>query len=123
MFSMYLISGVIGVMLFFSVAVAPAIFKVLPAEWAGIYVRQFFPKYYLVLGIVCVEAGIFAPMYQQKIISFVSAALFAISLWVLTPAINKAKDENKTQRFNWLHGASVVINLVILGLLFLCFWL
>lgn len=123
MFSMYLISGVIGVMLFFSVAVAPAIFKVLPAEWAGIYVRQFFPKYYLVLGIVCVEAGIFAPTYQLKIISFVSASLFAISLWVLTPAINKAKDENKTQRFNWLHGASVVINLVILGLLFLCFWL
>lgn len=123
MFSMYLISGVIGVMLFFSFAVATAIFKVLPAEWAGIYVRQFFPKYYLVLGIVCVEAGIFAPTYQLKIISFVSAALFAISLWVLTPAINKAKDENKTQRFNWLHGASVVINLVILGLLFLCFWL
>ena len=123
MFSMYLISGVIGVMLFFSVAVAPAIFKVLPAEWAGIYVRQFFPKYYLVLGIVCVEAGIFAPTTQLKIICYISAALFAISLWVLTPAINKAKDENKTQRFNWLHGASVVINLVILGLLFLCFWL
>lgn len=123
MFSMYLISGVIGVMLFFSVAVAPAIFKVLPAEWAGIYVRHFFPKYYLLLGIVCVESGIFAPTDQLKIISFVSAALFAISLWVLTPAINKAKDENKTQRFNWLHSASVVINLVILGLLFLSFWL
>ena len=50
MSSMYAIAGVVGVMLFFSVAVAPTIFKVLPQEWAGIYVRQFFPKYYLVLG-------------------------------------------------------------------------
>ena len=50
MSSMYAIAGVAGVMLFFSVAVAHTIFNVLPQERAGIYVRQFFPKYYLVLG-------------------------------------------------------------------------
>ena len=58
MSSMYAIAGVVGVMLFFSVAVTPTIFKVSPQEWAGIYVRQFFPKYYLVLGLSCIIAGI-----------------------------------------------------------------
>ena len=42
---MYLVSGIVGVMIFFSVTVAPTIFKVLPQEWASAYVRQFFPKY------------------------------------------------------------------------------
>lgn len=96
MLSMYAIAGVDCVMLFFSVAVAPTIFKVLPQEWAGIYVRQFFPKYYLVLGLSCIIAGIFAKPLPIKIMAFTSAILFAISLWVLTPAVNNAKDANNT---------------------------
>lgn len=122
MVSMYLIAGIVGVMLFFSVAVAPTIFKVLPAEWAGIYVRQFFPKYYLVLGVASLLAGIVAPLLQLKIIAIGCAALFAVSLWVLTPAVNKAKDEHNTKQFNLYHGASVAVNLVILALLIYCFW-
>ena len=123
MLSMYVIAGVVGVMIFFSVAVAPTIFKVLPQEWAGVYVRQFFPKYYLVLGLSCVIAGIFAQPLAIKMITFVSAILFAISLWVLTPAVNNAKDVNNTKKFNVLHGLSVGVNLLILGLLGYCFWI
>lgn len=123
MLSMYLIAGIVGVMLFFSVAVAPTIFKVLPVEWAGIYVRKFFPKYYLVLGICCVLAGVFAPVLQLKIILLACAVLFAISLEVLMPAVNKAKDENNTKQFSLLHGMSIAVNLVILILLIYCFWI
>jgi hypothetical protein len=123
MLSLYIISGILGVMLFFTVAVAPTIFKVLPQEWAGIYVRQFFPKYYLVLGIFCLIAGILAELLLLKIIAFNCAALFAISLWLLTPAINKAKDLNNIKKFNLLHYVSVAINFIILILLFYCFWI
>ena len=48
-----IVAGVVGVMLFFTVAVAPGIFKVLPQQWASVYVRNFFPKYYAVLGAAC----------------------------------------------------------------------
>lgn len=123
MLSMYLIAGIVGVMIFFSVAVAPTIFKVLPQEWAGAYVRQFFPKYYFVLGFSCVIAGIFAQSLQLKVITFVCAMLFAISLWVLTPAVNKAKDENNIKKFNVLHVVSVAVNMIILLALIYCFWI
>ncbi|CAN4276547.1 Domain of unknown function DUF4149 [Methylophilaceae bacterium] len=123
MLSMYLVAGIVGVMLFFSVAVAPTIFKVLPQEWASAYVRQFFPKYYFVLGFSCIVSGIFAQSLQLKVITFICAVLFAISLWLLTPAVNKAKDENNLKKFNVLHGLSVTINMVILLALIYCFWI
>jgi hypothetical protein len=40
------ISANIGIMIFFTVIVAPTVFKVLPAQWSAKYVRAFFPKYY-----------------------------------------------------------------------------
>jgi hypothetical protein len=122
MLSLYLIAGIVGVMLFFSVAVAPTIFKVLPQDWAGVYVRSFFPKYYLVLGISSLLAGIFSHELTIKIITILSAVLFSISLWVLTPAVNAAKDVGNAKRFNMLHGLSVVVNMVILAMLSYCFW-
>ncbi len=123
MLSMYLVAGILGVMLFFSVCVAPTIFKVLPQERASAYVRNFFPKYYVVLGFFCVVAGVFAETVQLAVIAFVSAILFAISLWVLTPAINKASDGNNIKTFKVLHALSVMINMIILLGLGYCFFM
>ncbi len=122
MFSLFLIAGMVGIMLFFTVAVAPTIFKVLPQEWAGTYVRHFFPKYYLVLFLVCLIASLFANQLSIRLVALNCAGLFAISLWQLTPAINKAKDQNKIKIFNSLHRASVVINVLALLLLIGCFF-
>lgn len=122
MLSLYLIAGIVGVMLFFSVAIAPAIFKVLPQEWASVYVRSFFPKYYLVLGICSLLAGFFSHEIKIQIMALTSTVLFALSLWVITPKVNAAKDENDTKRFNILHGLSVAINMIILVILIYCFW-
>lgn len=119
---MYLLAGVIGVVLFFTVAVAPTIFKVLPQEWAGTYVRSFFPKYYAILGITCLLAAVLSQYIPIKITASNCSVLLAVSLWVLTPAINTAKDSNNTSRFNLLHGASVAINMIILAMLGYCFW-
>ena len=117
MISIYLIAGVVGVMLFFSVAVAPTIFKTLPQEWAGVYVRAFFPKYYAVLGVTCLVAALLTNLPAIKHSAFTCAALFAISLFVLTPKVNAAKDNNQTKRFNLLHGLSIGVNVVQLLLL------
>lgn len=117
MLSVYLIAGVVGVMFFFSVAVAPTIFKTLPQEWAGVYVRAFFPKYYAVLGITCLAAALLTNLPVIKHTAFTCAALFALSLFVLTPRVNAAKDNNQTKQFNLYHGLSVGVNLLQLALL------
>jgi len=117
MLSIYIIAGVVGVMIFFSVAVAPTIFKTLPAVWAGVYVRAFFPKYYAVLGIACLVAALLTTMPAIKHTGFTCAALFAVSLFVLTPRVNAAKDNNQTKKFNLLHGLSVGVNMLQLILL------
>ena len=122
MLSQFIIAGVVGVMLFFSVAVAPTIFKVLPQEWASAYVRQFFPKYYAVLGLSCLIAGVLAASMFAKVITLGCALLFAMSLFVLTPAVNKASDEKNRRLFGLLHGASVAVNLVQLVLLLITLW-
>lgn len=117
MLSIYLIAGVAGVMLFFSVAVAPTIFKTLPQEWARVYVRAFFPKYYAVLGTTCLVAALITNLPAIKHTGFTCAALFALSLLILAPRVNAAKDNNQTKQFNLMHGLSVAINLLQLILI------
>ena len=45
-----------------------------------------------------------------KSILFSVAILFAISLFLLMPMINNARDQKKESKFKYLHAASVIIN-------------
>jgi hypothetical protein len=110
-----IVAGMVGIMLFFSVVVAPTVFKVLPMEWSSKYVRNFFPKYYLSLGILSFIAAVLSPDSQNLIILLISAALFLFLLLYLTNQINLAKDGGHEKRFHLLHGLSVVINLAQIG--------
>ena len=122
MTSLLILAGVVGVMLFFSVAVAPTIFKVLPQEWASAYVRKFFPKYYAVLGAATALAAVLTPDSTQRSVAGVCAVLFAVSLFVLTPAVNRATDQGKKKLFGWLHGLSIVVNMGQLVALLVVLW-
>jgi hypothetical protein len=110
--SQYILSAVVGIMIFFTIAVAPTVFSVLPKEWSSAYVRKFFPKYYLILGLLCFIAALISTDQMLTFGAYVCSGLFAFSLWVLTPRINYAKDNNLKKRFGYLHGLSVVINLI-----------
>jgi hypothetical protein len=112
MITSYLISGMVGIMLFFSVVVAPSVFRVLPVEWSSKYVRNFFPKYYASLGFITAICVITAPELFSKVLLTFCLALFAFTLFYLTEKINSAKDSGHTKQFNLLHGASVGINLL-----------
>lgn len=122
MTSLLILAGVVGVMLFFSVAVAPTIFKVLPQEWASAYVRKFFPKYYAVLGACTLLAAVLATDTTVQWVAGVCALLFAVSLLVLTPAVNRATDQHKKRLFGWLHGLSIVVNMAQLIALLVVLW-
>ena len=111
MITNYLLSAMIGIMLFFTVVVAPTVFKVLPVEYSSKYVRNFFPKYYATLGLVTIVSAFTAPNGNSQLLLAICAALFAFTLFYLTGKINLAKDEGKSRQFHILHGLSVVINL------------
>ncbi len=111
MIANYLISGMVGIMLFFTVVVAPTVFKVLPVEWSSKYVRNFFPKYYTSLGIVTLVSIFIEQNSGSRLYLIACAILFAFTLFFLTGKINAAKDEGKTKKFHVLHGLSVVINI------------
>lgn len=111
MITNYLLSAMIGIMLFFTVVVAPTVFKVLPVEYSSKYVRNFFPKYYATLGLITIVSVFTAPDGNSQLLLAICAALFAFTLFYLTGKINLAKDEGKSRQFHILHGLSVVINL------------
>jgi hypothetical protein len=102
----------VGIMLFFSVAVAPTIFMVLPPEWSAAYVRKFFPKYFLFLGITSAIAAALHSLPLVQISLGLCAVVFFFSVFWLTPRINLARDSKQMKKFNLLHYTSVVLNLL-----------
>ena len=123
---MNLVSLVLGVMLFFSFVLAPMIFKVLPPDNAGIFVRAIFPYYYLVnLLILCIICSFYI-YYETFVLDFYlilfCTLLFFFNLIFLMPKINKYKDQRNEKGFKISHFISVIINfmqLIALGVVLL----
>ena len=118
---MNMVSLVLGIMLFFSFILAPMIFKVLPPDNAGVFIRAIFPYYYLVNLLILGLISGFYIFYQTFILDFylvfTSALLFFFNLVYLMPKINKLKDERNEKAFKISHFISVVINFVQLVML------
>ena len=124
---LWLLGGLLGGMLFFALAVAPTVFRALPAEHAGVFLRAMFPRYYfwgLVTAILATSLALFAQADGAVIAACtIVAVLFVYARQQLMPAINRARDarlggdENAAGRFRRLHGLSVLVNLAQLLLL------
>jgi hypothetical protein len=104
--------------------VAPLTFKVLAPDNAGVYIRAIFPYYYLVNLIICSIVSSFYIYTQTFTLDFylitAVALLFAFSLFILMPMINKFKDEKNESKFKYSHLLSVIINffqLISLGII------
>ena len=121
-----LIAISLGTMLFFSFMIAPVIFKVLDANNAGKFVRKIFPHYYLI-NLIVLSIAVLLLFYISSInldfyITLVITILFAVSLFVLMPLINKLRDNKEDRKFKYSHTLSVVINFIqIIGLIYLLF--
>ena len=70
--------------------------------------RAFFPHLITLFATTIVAALVTFDQSTQAILTLV-AALFLLSLWPITPAINKATDSSEHIRFKVLHTLSVVI--------------
>lgn len=108
----------LGAMIFFSAAIAPTVFQVLPEEYAGLFLRAIFPRYFLINGIAAVGAGLLA---MDAIISalLIGSGLVMLAIrYFAIPIINEARDQilvgvaTAKARFDTWHRATVVLNLL-----------
>ena len=123
-----LISIWIGVIVFFSAIIAPTVFKTLDEKSAGVFLRAFFPKYYLFAIVIGLAALALIMIFDIKVsnilyIVIVSMTILSIISRFMIPMINNAKDmgEKGKQKFNRLHFVSVSLNVItlVIGLLFI----
>ena len=114
----WLLGALVGSMLFFAVTVAPTVFRSLPEDQAGKFLRAFFPQYYLwgaILSLICALAAIGSSLVIS-LTSALIALLFIYARQVLMPQINLARDSDKqgvigaADHFRKLHLRSVAIN-------------
>ena len=121
-----LIAISLGTMFFFSFVIAPVIFKVLDANNAGKFVRKIFPHYYLI-NLIILSIAVLLLFYISSVnydfyITLVITILFAFSLFILMPLINKFKDSKEEKKFKYSHALSVIINFIqIISLIYLIF--
>lgn len=71
----------LGGMVFFAVAIALLVFTRLPPEWAGRFIRQVFPVYYLwMLGLSAAAAVALWPLRRPDALAM--AAVAALTAWL-----------------------------------------
>ena len=126
------ISATLGAMLFFAIAIAPAVFQALPADQAGLFLRRLFPRYYAALIFGSSTAGLLL-LTKYPLYAGVCFLIASSTLWVrqiLVPQINELRDKELAgdplagAHFARWHRVSVAINLLqILAMAFLLVWL
>ena len=116
-----------GTIIFFSAVVAPTVFKSLDEKDAGVFLRAFFPKYYIfgiALGVISIIYLLFSPVHSHLLYSIIAMTVLTILGRMSIPIINKARDTNNEQAFKRYHLISVMMNvltlvigIIILGML------
>ena len=117
-----------GVIIFFSAVVAPTVFKSLEEREAGVFLRAFFPKYYIfgiVLGVASLVMLMFMPISSILTYAIVAMTLLTVLGRMSIPVINSARDSGDEAGFKKYHLISVLMNILtlIIGLVILGIYL
>ncbi len=110
-------SVISGLILFQSFLVAPAVNKLLERKGASIFLRYIWPKFFLLISLLSLISFLFELYINSSTIIIVfSFIVFMLMLvcFVITPLINKAKDNSKKQLWTILHLGTVLITLIVL---------
>ena len=123
-----LVSIWVGSIIFFSAIIAPTVFKVLDEKSAGLFLRAFFPKYYifgLIIGGLSLVLIFLLNIPVNTILLALLIAMMALTVTskLMIPVINAARDmgEARASRFKKLHTMSVMLNVLtlVVGLIFI----
>jgi hypothetical protein len=107
-----------GGMVLYSFGFAAFLFAALPAEVAGPTLRRAFPLFYLFVIGIAVLAGVllYAADPLAGGLMLVIAGTTLPTRQLLMPAINRATDAGAKAQFQLLHGLSVIITLLHIGI-------
>ena len=123
-----LVSIWVGSIIFFSAIIAPTVFKVLDEKSAGLFLRAFFPKYYifgLIMGLLSIVLIFLLSIPTNTMLLALLIVMIALTVTskLMIPVINAARDmgEAGVRRFKKLHTISVMLNVLtlIVGLIFI----
>ena len=121
-----LLGALLGSMLFFAAIVAPTVFRALPGDTAGPFLRRLFPRYYLwglALAVLCTLMALLAGAPVLSGTCGLVALLFVYARQWLVPRINRERDRQLSgddaagALFRRLHLQSVLVNLLQILLL------
>ena len=107
-----------GGMILYSLGFAAFLFSTLPPDIAGPTIRRAFPHFYVfVIGSAGIAAALLFPTdkFGAGLVALIALTTVPTRQFLM-PAINRATDSGAKQRFQWLHGLSVMITLVHIGL-------
>ncbi len=125
MITALLAAFVIGAMILFNTTVTPVVFTRLDAANQAVFLRAVFPRLFIFGLVGSVAVMVSAAIETQVLaatIGLATALGFAINTWLITPAINLARDTGR-KHFHLLHGISVVLFLIKLVALGVIIWL
>ena len=118
---------IVGIILFQSVLVAPAINKLVNTIDASTFLRFIWPKFFIIIAIISLASFVLIIINSHpnlhKYFSFISFLLM-LSCYLITPLINEAKDSLNEQLWTILHLSTIIITLVtlILNVLIILYW-
>ena len=98
--------------------IAPAVFKTIDIQEAGPFLRNVFPKLFLVVLILSLTSLLYLYFFGTKdgvplAVSFATAIAMTIC-YIIVPATNAAKDSGNEDQFKRLHTVSVLLTLTVL---------
>ena len=117
-FSLLIHAANIGFMILFSAVVAPAVFKSVSPKAAGAYLRVLFPRMFIFGSVTSSLATLMAVYENDLDIAIISGGItagFLFNAFVITPQINKHRDNmlngdlNAKAMFSRLHLISVSV--------------
>ncbi|MEO1307383.1 MAG: DUF4149 domain-containing protein [Pseudomonadota bacterium] len=112
------VATLFGGMTFFSFGFAPVLFKQLPMAQVRPLLRGTFPYYYLAVIVLSAVTALATVMVSMAAAALVGAICLSTvyARQVLMQQINAATDRDDQSMFKRLHGLSVAIQLVQIGL-------
>ena len=118
---------IVGITLFQSALVAPAINKLINVEDASVFLRYIWPKFFIIIAIISLASFIILIINSNqnlfKYISFISFVLMLVC-YLITPMINAAKDSVNDQLWTVLHLSTIILTFItlIINTLTIIYW-
>ena len=119
---------IVGITLFQSALVAPAINKLINVEDASVFLRYIWPKFFIIIGILSLLCFICISIFNSnqstaKIFSILSALLM-LTCYIAIPYMNEAKDSLNESKFIILHSVSIILTIItlLINLSIFIFW-